>query len=107
MLRLLVLAAFAALMIASCSVGCSVSQAQDYPLKSERPRPLTATLVGVCEKRQVALMVAIFTYSNGKTLVVDGKHMQGFTSAAEIARYAATATQPANDYAQVCGDAET
>ncbi len=82
------------------------SFAQDYPLKSERPKPLTATLVGVCENRRPVLMVAVFTYENGKVLTVDGKHMQGFGSAAEIVQYAATAAT-VNQYAQRCGDAST
>jgi hypothetical protein len=80
--------------------------AQDYPLKSERPKPLTSTIVGVCEKRAPVIMVVIFTYDNGKVLIVDGKHMQGFDSAADIVRYAATASQ-VNSYAQQCGDATT
>jgi hypothetical protein len=86
----------------------SASFAQDYPLKStiSRPKPLTATLVGVCEKRNQVLMVAIFTFDNGKTLVVDGQHMQGFADAADIVRYAATAAS-VNQYAQTCGDVST
>lgn len=81
----------------------SVACAQDYPLHQERPKPLTATLVGVCQKHQQVLMVAIFTFSNGKTLVVDGQNMQGFGSAAEIVQYAATA-ESVIERAEVCGD---
>jgi hypothetical protein len=80
--------------------------AQDYPLKQERPKPLTATLVGVCEKRAPVLMVAIFTFENGKVLTVDGQHMQGFDTAADIVRYAQTADQ-VKTYAQQCGDVQT
>lgn len=81
---------------------CIKATAQDYPLQS-RPKPLTATLVGVCEHHQRTLMVAVFTYSDGRTLVVNGKSMQGFKDAAEIINYAATAST-INDLAQICGD---
>lgn len=76
--------------------------AQDYPLQ-DRPKPLTATVVGVCEHHTPAIMVVVFTFENGKVLVVDGHHMQGFKDAADIIRYAATA-QTTNSYAQTCGD---
>jgi hypothetical protein len=84
------------------TLAISAVQAQDYPLKS-RPKPATATLVGVCEHHARVLMVAIFTYPDGHALVVTGKSMQGFKDAAEIINYAATASQ-INDLAQVCGD---
>jgi hypothetical protein len=74
--------------------------------KSERPTPLTSTLIGVCENRAPALLVAIFTFENGKVLFVDGKNMQGFANVADIVRYAATAGTIQN-YAQQCGDATT
>ena len=77
--------------------------AQDYPLQSQRPKPSTATVVGVCEKHHEAIMVVIFTYENGKVLLVDGKNMQGFKSTEEIIQYAATA-EVTNSYAQTCGD---
>lgn len=94
------------LSIVGALLVATAASAQDYPLKAERPKPLTSTLVGVCEGHQEKLMVAIFTFKNGKVLFVDGKHMQGFESAADIARYAATAAQ-VNTYAQQCGDATT
>jgi len=76
--------------------------AQDYPLQT-RPKPMTATVVGVCEHHAPVVMVVIFTFDNGKVLIVDGRHMQGFKSAAEIIQYAATA-EVTNSYAQTCGD---
>ncbi len=79
--------------------------AQDYPLQT-RPKPLAAVLVGVCENRQHVLMVAVFTYSDGHVLVVNGKSMQGFKDAAEIVHYAASASQ-ITDMAQTCGDVAT
>jgi len=82
------------------------AMAQDYPLHSERPKPLTATLVGVCEHRELMLMVAIFTYTNGAVLRVDSKDMKGFASAAEIVTYASSAGE-IKEYAQTCGDAST
>lgn len=92
---------FAAALLA---VLCFKATAQDYPLQSpQRPKPTTATLVGVCEHHQRALMVAIFTYPDGHVLIVNGKQMQGFKDAADIAHYAMTADQ-LNDMAQVCGD---
>jgi hypothetical protein len=84
----------------------TVTSAQDYPLKSERPKPLTATIVGVCEKRAPVIMVVIFTFDKGQVLIVDGKHMQGFSSAEEIVRYAATADS-VHSYAQECADLST
>ena len=99
--------AAAAAVTVGLTLAASCAHAQEYPLTSERPKPLTATLVGVCERRERVLMVAVFTFSNGKTLVVDGKHMQGFEDVAAIVRYAATATTPVNEYAQMCGDAST
>ncbi len=81
---------------------CAKAVAQDYPLQS-RPKPTTATLVGVCENRQQALMVAVFTYSDGHVLIVNGKQMQGFKDAADIVRYAASADQ-VTEMAQTCGD---
>jgi hypothetical protein len=102
----LVIAAAVALLLIAILLA-SGAHAQDYPLKSERPRPATATLVGVCEHRERKLMVAIFTFENGKTLIVDGMHMQGFDSAEEIVRYANSAAAPVNEYAQPCGDAAT
>ena len=50
------------------------------------------------------LMVAVFTFNDGRVLVVDGQHMQGFKTAADIVRYAASASV-INDYAQPCGTA--
>ena len=79
-----------------------IANAQDYPLQS-RPKPLTATVVGVCEKHHEVIMVVIFTYENGKVLLVDSKNMQGFKSAEEIIQYATTA-EVTNSYAQTCGD---
>ncbi len=67
-----------------------------------RPKPTTATLVGVCENRKQVLMVAIFTYSNGKVMVVDGQHMTGFTNVQDIIQYAATADEVI-ERAQTCG----
>jgi hypothetical protein len=84
------------------TLAISAVQAQDYPLQA-RPKPTTATLVGVCEHHARVLMVAIFTYPDGHVLIVNGKQMQGFKDAAEIINYAATAGQ-INDLAQVCGD---
>lgn len=84
-------------------VLCIKATAQDYPLQASRPKPASATLVGVCEHRQQALMVAVFTYPDGHVLIVNGKNMQGFKDAADIMRYAATAGQ-VNELAQTCGD---
>lgn len=77
--------------------------AQDYPLKAERPKPFSSTLIGVCEKHKLMLMVAIFTYRDGHVLLVDSKTMNGFADLADIVRYAGTAEKFQN-YAQVCGD---
>ncbi len=84
---------------------CVKAVAQDYPLQS-RPKPATATLVGVCEKRLPVLMVAVFTYPDGHVLIVNGKQMQGFKDAADIVRYAATA-DTSYTLAQPCGDVST
>ena len=84
-------------------VTCAVPSAQDYPLKAERPKPLTSTLVGVCEQHKLMLMVAIFTYPDGHVLLVDAKQMNGFVDMDDIIRYAATASRSQN-YAQICGD---
>lgn len=81
---------------------CVKAVAQDYPLQS-RPKPTTATLVGVCEHHQKVLMVAVFTYPDGHVLIVTGKQMQGFKDAREIINYAGTADQ-VNDMAQICED---
>ncbi len=67
-----------------------------------RPKPVTATLVGVCENRTQVLMVAVFTYSNGKVMVVDGQHMTGFTGVQDIIQYAATADEVI-ERTQTCG----
>lgn len=79
----------------------SIAGAQEAA--TSRPTPATAVLVGVCEKRQQVLMVVVFTFANGKTLVVDGQNMQGFTSAAEIVQYASTAGTFI-ERVQKCGD---
>lgn len=84
---------------------CVKAVAQDYPLQS-RPKPTTATLVGICEHRQKVLMVAVFTYPDGHVLIVTCKQMQGFKDSRDIALYAATADQ-INDMAQICGDVST
>ena len=81
-------------------MSCTPAKSQDTP---ERPKPLTATVVGVCEHHNPAIMVVIFTYPTGKVLVVDGQHMQGFKSPQELIQYAATA-ETTNSYAQTCGD---
>jgi hypothetical protein len=93
------------LMIAACG-SKTPSVAQDYPLKSERPKPVSSTLIGVCEDRHEALLAAVFTFKDGQVLVVDGKNMHGFSDAAEIVRYAATAGTTYS-FAQSCGDATT
>lgn len=102
----LVIAAAVALLLIAILLA-SGAHAQEYPLKSERPKPATATLVGVCQHREEKLMVAIFTYGDGRVLVVDGKHMQGFADVDDIVRYAATASAPVNEYGQPCGDTTT
>ena len=82
---------------------CVPTQAQDYPLKNPREKPMTATLIGVCEDHRPTLMVAIFTYKDGHTMLVNSKDMQGFKDAREIAMYASTADR-ITDMAQTCGD---
>lgn len=77
--------------------------AQDYPLQAKRLKPVTATLVGVCEKHAPALGVAVFTYSDGQVLVVSLANMQGFKDAQDIFTYAATADKLTQLH-QVCGD---
>lgn len=77
--------------------------AQDYPLKAERPRPYTSTMIGVCEQHKLLLMVAVFTYHDGHVLLVDSKNMNGFADLEDIVRYGNSA-ELVQTYAQVCGD---
>jgi hypothetical protein len=88
---------FAGAVAALTLVMAVVAHAGAPPL----PKPLTATIVGVCEGGAPKLMVAVFTYADGKVLVADGKHMQGFEDATAIVKYASTATS-VNEYAQQC-----
>lgn len=88
----------------------SAALAQDYPLQKpitiDRPRPASAVLVGICEQRRQVLMVAIFTFPNGKVLLVDAHNMNGFTSVQEITQYAASA-ESVTERIQTCGDIAT
>jgi hypothetical protein len=74
--------------------------------KIDRPRPASAVLVGICENRKDVLMLAVFTYSNGKVLLVDKHNMNGFTSVQEITAYAATA-ESVIERNSFCGDLTT
>lgn len=71
--------------------------------EAPRSRPLTATMIGVCENHAPVLGVALFTYADGHTLIVTAGSMQGFRDLGEIAAYAATAER-LNEFHQVCGD---
>jgi hypothetical protein len=68
---------------------------------------MTSTLVAVCEHGREVVMLVIFTFDDGKTVIVDKDNAQGFTSMDELLQFAATAGDNAREYAEPCQGTST
>ena len=88
------------LTLAAVSLTQMVACAQ-APTPQGRPAPLTSTVLTVCDHGHQKLAVVIFTFENGKVLIVDKDSPQGFTTVADLLQYADTAPQKAM-YGQPC-----